>query len=159
MASDEQPIKQSDVALAVPQGLAMEDRDPDDINSHVKVSWHEIFAEPDGIHSQEQTWIKSYNTYNWSKNCCYSCCSTVCSIPAAFCWGVYFAILSFCHIWCVVPCIKAYMIKLVCATRSYAICIKAFCDPCYESVALMFSRIKVIFVPTTPEVAAEISYA
>lgn len=38
MASDEQPIKQSDVALAVPQGLAMEDRDPDDINSHVKVS-------------------------------------------------------------------------------------------------------------------------
>lgn len=56
MASDEQPIKQSDVALAVPQGLAMEDRDPDDINSHVKVSWPQ-----DGLGTNLQKFVMNYD--------------------------------------------------------------------------------------------------
>lgn len=59
MASDEQPIKQSDVALAVPHGLAMEDRDPDDINSHVKVSWPQ-----DGLEQNVQTFLMSYS-FKW----------------------------------------------------------------------------------------------
>ena len=37
-ANEEQPRKGNDVVLQVPPGLEMEDRDPDDINSHVKVS-------------------------------------------------------------------------------------------------------------------------
>ena len=37
MAANEEPRKGNDVVLRVPDGLEMEDRDPDDINSHVKV--------------------------------------------------------------------------------------------------------------------------
>ncbi|NXR98147.1 CAV1 protein, partial [Oxylabes madagascariensis] len=41
-------------------------------------------------------------------------------IPMALIWGIYFAILSFLHIWAVVPCIRSYLIEIQCISRVYS---------------------------------------
>lgn len=130
----------------VPQELDLDDRDPTEMNEFVKVSWGEVFAEPKGVHSYPGVWINSYKCYMGSKFWCYRICSLICSIPFAFCWGIAFALMTFWHIWYVVPCLKAYMIEIACVKRVWSVCIHTFFDPCYESMALTLSRIKINMV-------------
>lgn len=60
----------------------------------------------------------------------------------ALIWGIYFAILSFLHIWAVVPCIRSYLIEIQCISRVYSICIHTFCDPLFEAIGKVFSSIR-----------------
>ncbi|XP_072026422.1 caveolin-1-like isoform X1 [Amphiura filiformis] len=130
----------------VPAELDLEDRDPTEMNEFVKVSWEHVFAEPKDVHSYPTVWINAFKCYRGSKFWCYRICTLICGIPFAFIWGITFAMITFWHIWCVVPSLKAYMIEIVCLRKVWSVCIHTFLDPCYESMALMFSRIHVNFI-------------
>lgn len=141
--------------LIVPDGLSLEHRDPQGIHieddSDLKVAFPDIFAEPEGLHSDDGVWVCAYKTYNGSRHWCYTICSFICAVPAACIWGITFACLAFCHIWYVVPFLKAFLIELKCIGRVFALCIQTFCDPIYSSIALMFSKIRVVFIRSSGE--------
>jgi len=125
------------------ESLDMENRDPEDMNSFLKVEFTDVIAEPDGLHSHNCMYGCAFKTYNCAKNCCYLFLSFLCGGPLALCFGCYFACLGFEYIWCVMPCTRAWLIEIECIGKIFGYCIKAFCDPCFESIGKMFSGIKV----------------
>ncbi|XP_057273484.1 caveolin-3 [Pezoporus wallicus] len=119
-------------------------RDPKHINEDVvKVDFEDVIAEPVGTYSFDGVWKASYTTFTVSKYWCYRLLSAILGIPLAVIWGFLFALISFCHIWAVVPCIKSYLIEIQCVSRIYSLCIHTFCDPFFEALSKICSNIRV----------------
>ncbi|XP_019736993.1 caveolin-3 [Hippocampus comes] len=119
-------------------------RDPKQINEDVvKVEFEDVIAEPDGTHSLDGVWKLSYTTFTVSKYWCYRILSAIFGIPVALLWGFLFALISFCHIWAVMPCIKSCLIESQCVSRIYLLCIQTFCDPLFEAVGKVFGSVRV----------------
>jgi len=121
----------------------MNDRDPNNLNDHVKISWPDAFGEPEGSYSFDCVWRNSYKVFTATKFWAYRICSAICAIPFSFCWGLYFACASFYYVWYVTPWIKAYFIQIGCMGRLWALCLKSFCDPFFESIAMVLSKITI----------------
>ncbi|XP_057692762.1 caveolin-1 [Corythoichthys intestinalis] len=125
-------------------------RDPKNINDDVvKVDFVDVIAEPAGTYSFDGVWKASFTTFTVTKYWCYRLLTAVVGIPLALVWGIFFAILSFVHIWAVVPCIKSYLIEIHCVSRVYSICVHTFCDPLFEAMGKCFSNVR---ISTTKEV-------
>ncbi len=144
MTSGNDSFGQTTVNMHAPtvDHLDLRDRDPTDMNKHVRVWFEEVLAEPEGMHSFDRVWRASYVTFTTVKFWCYRVCSLLCGVPFALCWGVYFACLTFLRVWYVVPCIKSCLIVLHWASKMWTICIRTFCDPCWESFGKIFSNIQ-----------------
>uniref|UniRef100_A0A452H3S2 Caveolin n=1 Tax=Gopherus agassizii TaxID=38772 RepID=A0A452H3S2_9SAUR len=108
----------------------------------LQIDFEDVIAEPDGTHSFDGIWKASFTTFTVTKYWFYRLLSAIFGIPLALIWGIYFAILSFLHIWAVVPCIRSYLIEIQCISRVYSICIHTFCDPLFEAIGKMFSTIR-----------------
>lgn len=74
---------------------------------------------------------------------CYRITSLICGLPLAIYWGVYFALLSFCAIWCCEPYLKAYAIELGCVRRIFQTMLNAFYRPCFEAIGYIFYNIRI----------------
>nr|XP_009687825.1 PREDICTED: caveolin-1 [Struthio camelus australis] len=111
-------------------------------SSLLQIDFEDVIAEPEGTHSFDGIWKASFTTFTVTKYWFYRLLSAIFGIPMALIWGIYFAILSFLHIWAVVPCIRSYLIEIQCISRVYSICIHTFCDPLFEAIGKMFSSIR-----------------
>ncbi|XP_072620948.1 caveolin-1 isoform X1 [Vulpes vulpes] len=119
-------------------------RDPKHLNDDVvKIDFEDVIAEPEGTHSFDGIWKASFTTFTVTKYWFYRLLSALFGIPMALIWGIYFAILSFLHIWAVVPCIKSFLIEIQCISRVYSIYVHTFCDPFFEAVGKIFSNIRI----------------
>merc|ERR1739842_94095 len=78
-------------------------RDPNNINDHLKVQFEDILAEPEGAHSMDCVWSNSYKCFNFYKKCCYMSMTLCCGICIAAEWGCEFAYVAFVHIWYITP--------------------------------------------------------
>ncbi|CAH3045899.1 unnamed protein product [Pocillopora meandrina] len=134
-----------DVPLAIHYGhkLDMTDRDPVKMNDHVKVFFQDVFAEPDGSHSIDGVWRTSFNTFVATKYWCYRIITAICGVPTAILCGIYFACLSFDYIWCIMPCLRAYVIELQCLGKLFSLCVRTFFDPFFESVGRIFGGMRI----------------
>lgn len=108
-----------------------------------QVDFEDVIAEPVGTYSFDGVWKTSYTTFTVSKYWCYRLLSAILGIPLAVVWGFLFALISFCHIWAVVPCIKSYLIEIQCVSRIYSLCIHTFCDPLFEALSKICGNIRV----------------
>uniref|UniRef100_A0A8C0U7Q4 Caveolin n=1 Tax=Cyanistes caeruleus TaxID=156563 RepID=A0A8C0U7Q4_CYACU len=114
-----------------------------ELNHHCNsIDFEDVIAEPEGTHSFDGIWKASFTTFTVTKYWFYRLLSAIFGIPMALIWGIYFAILSFLHIWAVVPCIRSYLIEIQCISRVYSICIHTFCDPLFEAIGKVFSSIR-----------------
>uniref|UniRef100_A0A8P4KNH3 Caveolin-1 n=1 Tax=Dicentrarchus labrax TaxID=13489 RepID=A0A8P4KNH3_DICLA len=119
-------------------------RDPKRINDDVvKVDFEDVIAEPAGTYSFDGVWKASFTTFTVTKYWCYRLLTALVGIPLALIWGIFFAILSFIHIWAVVPCVKSYLIEIHCVSRVYSICVHTFCDPLFEAMGKCFNSIRI----------------
>uniref|UniRef100_A0A7M4FX72 Caveolin n=1 Tax=Crocodylus porosus TaxID=8502 RepID=A0A7M4FX72_CROPO len=107
-----------------------------------QIDFEDVIAEPEGTHSFDGIWKASFTTFTVTKYWFYRLLAAIFGIPMALIWGIYFAILSFLHIWAVVPCIRSYLIEIQCISRVYSICIHTFCDPLFEAIGKIFSSIQ-----------------
>lgn len=108
-----------------------------------KIDFEDVIAEPEGTHSFDGIWKASFTTFTVTKYWFYRLLSALFGIPMALIWGIYFAILSFLHIWAVVPCIKSFLIEIQCISRVYSIYVHTFCDPLFEAIGKIFSNIRI----------------
>lgn len=114
-----------------------------DVGYIPQVDFEDVIAEPEGTYSLDGVWKTSFTVFTVSKYWCYRILSAIFGIPLSLIWGFYFACLSFCHIWAIMPCIKSYLIEIQCINRIFSICIHTFCDPFYEALGKVFSNIRV----------------
>ncbi|XP_013393028.1 caveolin-3-like [Lingula anatina] len=123
------------------------DRDPNLLNDNCKVRFEDIIAEPDdSVYSFDKVWILSHKVFHGAKLWCYRIFSLVLGLPLACCWGVYFACLSFCNIWCWIPALKAYDIEMGCVRRAWSTYLGAIVAPCFEAVGKILSGIRVTHI-------------
>ncbi|KAG8514662.1 Caveolin-2 [Galemys pyrenaicus] len=74
------------------------DRDPHRLNSHLKVGFEDVIAEPVTTHSFDKVWICSHALFEISKYVMYKFLTVFLAIPLAFAAGILFATLSCLHI-------------------------------------------------------------
>ena len=113
------------------------------VTSSFQIDFEDVIAEPEGTHSFDGIWKASFTTFTVTKYWFYRLLSALFGIPMALIWGIYFAILSFLHIWAVVPCIKSFLIEIQCISRVYSIYVHTFCDPLFEAIGKIFSNIRI----------------
>ncbi|KAK3585873.1 hypothetical protein CHS0354_038405 [Potamilus streckersoni] len=117
-------------------------RDPNNINDHLGVYFEDVLAEPESTHSIDCVWKLSFTCFNFWKNLCYKIQTLLCGICIAAEWGCEFAYISFAHIWCFTPFLKALAINCGCAKKLYGTCVKCYLEPCCEACGILFSAFK-----------------
>merc|ERR1712156_328653 len=117
-------------------------RDPNSINDHLKVTFEDLLAEPEGAHSMDCVWKFSYKCFNCWKDMCYMLMTLCCGICIAAEWGCEFAHIAFCHIWMVTPCFKVLELNCGCCQKLYGMCVHCYMDPWMEAFALCCSAFK-----------------
>ncbi|CAJ0968468.1 unnamed protein product [Ranitomeya imitator] len=97
---DEDEFNRSSAPMLAEKSYDSEpDRDPHDLNGHLKLSFEDVIAEPDSTHSFDKVWICSTALFEISKYLIYKLLTVLLAIPLAFVLGLLFAILSCLHIW------------------------------------------------------------
>lgn len=138
----EERVRAEDVTKG--QSIDLHHRDPEHLHDEMKVQFHDVFGEPDeSVHSFDCVWVNAFKLFTNTKLWCYRITSLICGLPLAIYWGVYFAILSFCAIWCCEPYMKAYVIELSCIRRIFETMLNAFWRPCFETVGYIFYNIRI----------------
>ncbi|KAL4226695.1 Caveolin-1 [Mactra antiquata] len=125
------------------EALDMENRDPNGLNSHIKVQFEDVLGEPEGAHAIDCVWKLSYKCFECGKNLCYKIMTTLCGICIALCWGCDFAATAFNHVWCYTPCLRDFSICVGCFQKVYGTVINCCCGPFCETCGLLFSKIKI----------------
>ncbi|XP_053113171.1 caveolin-2 isoform X3 [Hemicordylus capensis] len=75
------------------------DRDPHGLNTHLKLGFDDVIAEPASTHSFDRVWICSHALFEISKYLIYKLLTLILAIPLALVAGILFAVLSCLHIW------------------------------------------------------------
>merc|ERR1711976_31624 len=127
---------------AWPMEADMDNRDPNSLNDHLKVTYEECIGEPDHTHTIDCVWKYSYKCFNMCKALCYIILTVLCGIPHAICWGCTFACLAFHHIWQVGPCVRCYAIEMACMKKCYTVYFDAMLTPVCESCSTVFNAFK-----------------
>merc|ERR1712121_545785 len=117
-------------------------RDPNNVNDHLKVTFEDIIAEPEGAHSIDCVWKGSYICFNCCKNCYYKCFTFWFGICIAMEWGIDFALIAVEHIWCATPLFKMCEIDCGCCKKMYGLCVHCCLDPCCEACGMLFHAFK-----------------
>nr|XP_022301549.1 caveolin-3-like [Crassostrea virginica] len=124
--------------------IDMEERDPTRMNDIVKVEFEDMFAEPVGSYSFDAIWRLSFNVFTTTKFWCYRILSLLCALPLSFCWGIYFACLTFEHIWCSVPSMRVFKVLVQPIGYMWSTCLQLIFEPFCTSVGLIFSNIRLV---------------
>ncbi|XP_052453083.1 caveolin-2 [Carassius gibelio] len=119
------------------------DRDPEDINAHLKVGFEDIIAEPISTHSFDKVWIGSHAVFELVKFIFYRFLTTFLAIPMAFIAGIVFGILSCIHIWVVMPVIQGCMMTLPSIHVIWTSLMDMFIGPFFFSIGRCLSSINV----------------
>ncbi|KAL8623145.1 hypothetical protein ACOMHN_063365 [Nucella lapillus] len=109
--------------------LDLVNRDPNNINDHLKVAFEDILAEPELIRSIDCVWQNSYRCLNCCNDLCYMINTLCFGICIAMEWGQEFAYIAFIHIWYITPCFKILEINCGFLQKLYGMCVHCCLDP------------------------------
>lgn len=122
---------------------AREDRDPEKLNDDVRISFHEIIAEPEGYHSSKYIWHLSNEVYVFCKDFFYQILSLICGIPMAAFWGLIFAFIACAHVWIYSPLKRSHMIKMGCMAEFWSVILKVVFNPLFDSCGKILSQVNI----------------
>ena len=124
------------------EGLEFVDRDTQGLHDDLKVNFADVIAEPDGVHSFSTIWGTSYKSYSVAKFWSYRILTAFLGIPFALFWGLYFAVLAFMNVWCIVPFVKCFTIQMKFVSEIWSKLINTFLDPFFTSIGKVFANIQ-----------------
>lgn len=108
-------------------------RDPGGLNTHTKVSFEDVIAEPVGTQSFDGIWICSHASFEVGKFLLYKVLTLFLAIPLAFIIGILFAVTSYVHIWFLMPIVKTFMMILPPIKIIWKSIMDMFVSPLFES--------------------------
>lgn len=131
--------------LARKQALSAElpDRDPHDINAHLKVGFDDFIAEPLSSHSFDRVWIGSHAVFELVKFVFYRLLTTLLAVPLAFLLGLVFGLFSCVHIWLVMPLVQSLLMLLPSVKVVWRTLTDMFLTPLFLSLGKTLSFVRV----------------
>ncbi|XP_061679728.1 caveolin-2 [Syngnathoides biaculeatus] len=122
---------------------ASEDRDPDDVNAHLRVGFDDVIAEPPSARTFDRVWICSHASFEVVKFGLYRLLGTLLAVPLAFLLGLVFAVLSLVHIWLVTPGIRTFLVALPSLRVVWTSLTDTLAAPFFRSLGAGFSSVRV----------------
>ncbi|XP_035499014.2 caveolin-2 [Scophthalmus maximus] len=119
------------------------DRDPHDVNAHLKVGFEDVIAEPISAHSFDKVWIGSLAAFELVKFVFYRLLTTLLAVPVAFVLGLVFGVLSCIHIWLVMPAIQSVVMLLPSVQVVWRSLTDMFVTPLFHSAGKCLSSVQV----------------
>ncbi|KAK1804529.1 hypothetical protein P4O66_020538 [Electrophorus voltai] len=119
------------------------DRDPNNLNAHLKVGFDDVIAEPSSTHSFDGVWICSHAGFELVKYVFYRLLTTILAVPLAFVGGIVFGVFSCMHIWVVMPLVRSFMMALASLQVIWASVTDLFLAPFFHSTGRCLSSITV----------------
>ncbi|XP_006633333.1 caveolin-2 [Lepisosteus oculatus] len=119
------------------------DRDPHDINSHLKINFEDVVGEPDTTHSFDKVWIGSHAVFELVKYVFYKLLTTLLAIPLSFVAGIVLAVLSALHIWVVMPLIRSCIMALPSVQSVWKSLVDIFISPLFRSMRRCLSAVNI----------------
>ncbi|XP_040019504.1 caveolin-2 [Gasterosteus aculeatus] len=119
------------------------DRDPYDMNAHLKVGFDDVIAEPVSAHSFDKVWIGSHAAFELVKYLLYRVLSTLLAVPVAFILGLVFGVLSCIHIWLVMPVIQSFLMLLPSLQVVWRSLTDMFVTPLFRSMGRSLTSVQV----------------
>ncbi|XP_056596011.1 caveolin-2 [Triplophysa dalaica] len=119
------------------------DRDPKDMNAHLKVDFEDIIAEHTSTHSFDKIWIGSHAVFELVRYVFYRFLTTFLAVPMAFVAGIVFGTLSCIHIWVVMPAVHGCMMTLPPIQVIWNNLVDIFIRPLFFSIGKSLSSITV----------------
>merc|ERR1711963_19345 len=110
------PVTSAAATTAAMADIDMNNRDPNNINDHLRATFEDVLAEPEGIHSMNCVWSNSYK--------CFNCCKDLC------------------YIWYVTPCFKVCELNCGCLQKLYGMLVHCCLDPWCEAMSICFQAFK-----------------
>ncbi|XP_074049958.1 caveolin-2 [Macrotis lagotis] len=126
---------------------SVQDRDPRGLNTHLKLGFEDVIAEPESAHSFDKVWICSHALFEVSKYLIYKVLTVLLAIPMAFVAGICFATLSCLHIWFVVPFVKTCLMVLPSVQTVWKSITDVLIAPVCKSMGLIFSSVSLKLGP------------
>ncbi|XP_063358108.1 caveolin-3-like [Cydia amplana] len=130
---------------------ALEDRDPNNLNTHVQIVWDDIIGEPEGARSPECAWRLSHACFRHTRNWCYTIMAVIIAPPCALILGCGFACLAFEQIWCTGPCLRCVKIYFASFRTIVQSCMAATVVPTCEAIGHICRHIRVNFRKEAPD--------
>ncbi|KAJ4927528.1 hypothetical protein JOQ06_015255 [Pogonophryne albipinna] len=87
-------------------------RDPKGVNTILKVTFEDVIAEPPSVRSFDKVWLWSHALFEVSRLWMYRLISLLLAVPVSLAAGILFAVLSFLHIWLIMPCVQLLLINM-----------------------------------------------
>uniref|UniRef100_A0A8D0C9T8 Caveolin n=1 Tax=Salvator merianae TaxID=96440 RepID=A0A8D0C9T8_SALMN len=120
-----------------------QDRDPHGLNSHLKLGFEDVIAEPASSHSFDRVWICSHALFEVSKYLVYKLLTLLLAVPLALVAGILFAVLSCLHIWIVMPFIKSCLMVLPPVQAVWKSVTTLFIEPVCRGIGRCFTAINI----------------
>jgi len=133
----------SDAAATMSIGINLLDRDERGINEHVKLSFEDIYGEPDSTHSWDCVWRLTYRIFTWTRCFFYRLFALLFAIPSAIVFGVLFALLTVVNIFACVPFGRALTIPATWLAKTWNFIVRSLFDPISRSCGLCCGSINV----------------
>ncbi|KAJ7329705.1 hypothetical protein JRQ81_015879 [Phrynocephalus forsythii] len=121
-------------------------RDPHELNTHLKLGFEDVIAEPASTHSFDKVWICSHALFELSKYLIYKLLTLFLAIPLALVAGILFAVLSCLHIWIVVPFIRSCLMVLPPIQGVWKSLTELFVTPVCRSIGRCFASVDIHLV-------------
>ncbi|KAH3792532.1 hypothetical protein DPMN_146029 [Dreissena polymorpha] len=117
-----------------------EDRDPKNINTHLKLDFYSVLAEPPtSPQSFDIVWECSETCFSCLQGCMYKLTTFFCGPCIAFYWGIQFVPFLFANIWIFTP--LKQMFTLICGywfKYCCYFCARTFVSPCTWACGALF---------------------
>jgi hypothetical protein len=124
-------------------GINLLDRDERAINEHVKLSFEDIYGEPDTTHSWDCVWRLTFRIFSWTRCFFYRLFALLLAIPSAIIFGLLFALLTVINIFACVPIGRALTIPATWIAKTWNFVVRSLFDPCFRSCGLCLSSVTV----------------
>ncbi|XP_037744837.1 caveolin-2 [Chelonia mydas] len=118
-------------------------RDPRGLNTHLKLGFEDVIAEPASSHSFDKVWICSHAVFELSKYVLYKLLTLFLAIPLALVAGIVFAVLSCLHIWIVMPFVKTCLMVLPSVETVWKSVTDVLIAPLFQSLGRCFATVNI----------------
>ncbi|KAM9570690.1 caveolin-2-like [Salvelinus alpinus] len=122
---------------------AIPDRDPNDVNAHLKVGFDDVIAEPSSSHSFDKVWIGSHAVFELVKYGFYLILTTILAVPMAFILGIVFGVFSCVHIWVLMPAVRSCLMALPSVQVVWSSLTDMLVTPVFHSMGRCLSSVHV----------------
>jgi len=118
-------------------------RDEQQLQTAIDLNFGDIFGEPDAVHSLNGVWRVTHSIFTAVRNFFYKVFTIILCVPAAFIFGVLFALISALGVFVIIPAGRLLAVPAGWFFKLWAYFVTNVFEPLGSGIAHIFSRIKI----------------